>query len=106
MVDNKKDILQATAEILTILGRLEARLDRVQPPPGPCKPVDPVEPEANVYCKICGASCTEVMEDQGVGGYEYFGQRGVDRDMRRVSSCCSGDTSEEPWSDEDEEGEE
>lgn len=39
-------------------------------------------------CDDCGLECDAILEDQGIGSYEYWGSRGVHHDYRNVSPCC------------------
>jgi len=39
-------------------------------------------------CSDCGEECTAVMQDQGIGSYEYWGFKGTHHDWREVSPCC------------------
>ena len=42
-------------------------------------------------CAECREPCEEIAVDFGIGSYEYWGQRGCDRDVRVVSDCCEGE---------------
>lgn len=44
------------------------------------------------WCTECKQSCTEVIIDEGIGPYEFWGARGVHVDKRVVSSCCEAET--------------
>ena len=39
-------------------------------------------------CESCGTECSAVMQDEGIGDYEYWGSRGVHHDWVEVSPCC------------------
>ncbi len=41
-----------------------------------------------MWCMACGQECRSVEVDFGIGPYEFWGFRGVDRDVRLVSNCC------------------
>lgn len=43
------------------------------------------------YCEECGAQCTSVTHDFGIGLYEYWGQRCRDVNKQEVSPCCEAD---------------
>lgn len=40
------------------------------------------------YCEACGEGVDPVVVDFGVGAYEYWGSKGVHRDLQVVSPCC------------------
>lgn len=40
------------------------------------------------YCADCEQPCEGDLIDVGVGSYEFWGQRGVDRDLQYLSDCC------------------
>ena len=40
------------------------------------------------YCTYCGKECSPVIEDDGIGNYEYAGSKGVHHDYYVVSDCC------------------
>lgn len=40
------------------------------------------------WCEACGEECRPVIEDHGIGPYEFWGDRGVDRRLVEVSPCC------------------
>jgi len=39
-------------------------------------------------CACCGEECKAVIEDHGIGPYEFQGAKGVDRKQVLVSDCC------------------
>lgn len=41
-----------------------------------------------MYCTSCGKSCEGSIVDNGIGGYEYAGSRGVDVQLDVESECC------------------
>lgn len=43
------------------------------------------------FCGDCGEECNAVVEDHGIGAYEFWGQRGVDRRDVVCSDCCSAE---------------
>jgi hypothetical protein len=43
-------------------------------------------PGESFVCKSCGKDAVIVQRDFGIGAYEYWGSKGVHRDMR---NCCS-----------------
>ena len=43
------------------------------------------------YCTCCKQECLTHEEDHGIGPYEYWGQRCVDRRMVTVSDCCDAE---------------
>lgn len=47
-----------------------------------------MEPKLDRLCEDCGQPAEEITVDFGVGAYEYWGYRGVHRDVQRVSACC------------------
>lgn len=40
------------------------------------------------WCEECGEECDVQYVDQGIGSYEFWGQRGVDRNVLPCSDCC------------------
>ena len=42
-------------------------------------------------CSECGNPCDAIVIDDGIGPYEYFGMKGVDRRPALVSDCCEAD---------------
>lgn len=42
-------------------------------------------------CSGCGQPACEIEVDYGIGDYEYWGARGVHRDVRRVTDCCEAE---------------
>lgn len=40
----------------------------------------------HIVCESCSKDAVIVQRDCGIGAYEYWGDRGVHRDMR---NCCS-----------------
>lgn len=43
-------------------------------------------PPEHIVCTSCGKDAVIVQRDFGIGAYEYWGSKGVHRDMR---DCCS-----------------
>lgn len=43
-------------------------------------------PAEHIVCESCGKDAVIVQRDFGIGRYEFWGSRGVHRDMR---NCCS-----------------
>jgi hypothetical protein len=41
-----------------------------------------------VTCDECQKECRVVTIDVGIGVFEYWGFRGVDTQLHRVSDCC------------------
>lgn len=39
-----------------------------------------------IVCDSCGKDAVIIQRDFGIGAYEYWGSKGVHRDMR---NCCS-----------------
>lgn len=39
-------------------------------------------------CSNCFHNCGVVVEDQGIGPYEFWGSKGVHHEYVAVSSCC------------------
>lgn len=52
---------------------------------GKCR-ADADEPQQ--LCAACRLPCQPITADFGIGAYEYWGCRGVHRDVRTVSDCC------------------
>ena len=44
-----------------------------------------------VICSDCGHECDVVLVDHGIGGYEYWGAKGVHHDYAPGSDCCGED---------------
>lgn len=44
-----------------------------------------------VTCNACGEECRVLELDFGIGAYEYWGFKGVDKQLHRVSACCEAD---------------
>lgn len=40
------------------------------------------------YCSACHEECVGIQVDFGIGPYEYWGCKGVDRDVHWMSMCC------------------
>jgi hypothetical protein len=40
------------------------------------------------FCECCGQPCKPVLSDVGIGHYEYWGQKCVDKQMVYTSDCC------------------
>lgn len=39
-------------------------------------------------CARCGKPCDVLLVDVGIGPYEYWGSRGIDKQIIEVSGCC------------------
>lgn len=48
------------------------------------------------FCTDCGKECRIILIDEGIGSYEYWGQKGVHHDYRRASYCCEADVLDSP----------
>lgn len=47
------------------------------------------EPEEETgRCTECGENCTVIGVDNGIGPYEFWGQKGTDVQIDLVSNCC------------------
>lgn len=55
--------------------------------------LDPEDAPVGI-CDACGAGCTGVLRDMGIGPYEYWGARGVHTDWQVVSPCCDAEVVE------------
>ena len=40
------------------------------------------------FCQACGNIDSGHSVDSGIGAYEYWGAKGVDRNVQWVSTCC------------------
>ena len=40
------------------------------------------------FCQECELECRGQMVDQGIGPYEFWGQKGIDKREAFVSECC------------------
>jgi hypothetical protein len=56
---------------------------------------DPYDPEDEYVpdeetgtCSHCGEHCTVIGVDDGIGPYEFWGQKGRHVDIVQVSNCC------------------
>lgn len=47
--------------------------------------------EQENYCACCGRETTIILEDVGIGSFEFWGRKGNDSVLVPVSKCC-GDT--------------
>lgn len=47
------------------------------------------------FCGECGQPCKSSIVDFGIGSYEFWGQRGVDRNEQLASDCCEGEVFED-----------
>jgi hypothetical protein len=58
----------------------------------------PEDPRQHVkgVCSECGERCESVPVDCGIGPYEYWGYKSVDRDIRELSPCCEAEVVDEP----------
>jgi hypothetical protein len=45
-------------------------------------------PEDEDYCDNCLQPCKGIVVDNGIGEYEYWGQKGFDSSPEYVSDCC------------------
>ena len=54
------------------------------------------------YCVACKQECHVIKVDFGIGAYEFWGERGVHRDVQEVSSCCEEDWTYETPDEEEE----
>jgi len=55
---------------------------------------------AMFICGECGRECRPVKVEDGIGRYEYWGYRGIDRRYSYVSHCCEAEIFDEagdPW---------
>lgn len=43
------------------------------------------------YCDDCALPCYGVLVDEGIGAYEFWGQRGVHHDYVYKSNCCNAE---------------
>lgn len=43
------------------------------------------------YCCACKQPCVTIAVDYGIGPYECWGVRGVDRNVQVVSDCCESE---------------
>jgi hypothetical protein len=41
-----------------------------------------------MICSECGKDCEAVVVDEGIGPYEFWGNRGVDVALEVYSDCC------------------
>jgi hypothetical protein len=44
--------------------------------------------ETLYFCVHCKQECDIKWEDEGIGGYEYWGATGVDKKIVGSSQCC------------------
>ena len=56
------------------------------------------------FCSDCKKECTGILRDFGIGAYEFWGDRGVHKDVQIVSPCCEAEVVETV--DEEDDGEE
>lgn len=49
---------------------------------------EPGEDVPEGYCESCGLPCIGVEHDDGIGPYEYWGQKGNHHDYVFLSNCC------------------
>lgn len=47
--------------------------------------------EDGPFCGACGKPCKAITVDEGIGAYEYWGQKGVDTCIVTSSDCCEAD---------------
>ena len=57
---------------------------------GKCENVDIDGP----FCTSCGSSCEVVQGDDGIGPYEFWGQKGNDSQPYSASDCCDAEVVE------------
>lgn len=43
------------------------------------------------YCEQCSEPCTAILEDFGIGAYEFWGSKETHVDERWVSPCCEAE---------------
>lgn len=48
----------------------------------------PPRDQADYLCSACGERCTPAVVDNGIGAYEFWGQRGFHSEVGVVSDCC------------------
>ena len=46
-------------------------------------------------CSDCGNPCEPIVIDTGIGGYEFWGQRGIDSHKEVLSNCCQASVKNE-----------
>jgi hypothetical protein len=46
------------------------------------------EGPGETFCQACGNIDSGHFADFGIGAYEYWGAKGVDRNVQWVSTCC------------------
>jgi len=51
-------------------------------------------PHYSGYCRDCGKYVQTVTEDHGIGAYEFWGARGVDKQLVEVCPECGGSVEE------------
>ena len=56
------------------------------------------------WCAGCKKECAVKQVDNGIGPYEFWGQRGTDRRVEFVSDCCEEDLTYEDGSEYDASG--
>jgi hypothetical protein len=54
------------------------------------------------WCTDCGQRCSTKWVDNGIGAYEYWGAKGVDRRIEEVSDCCEALVADKDPNDKDE----
>lgn len=55
---------------------------------------DAEEPLPEGYCPGCGSWVEAIMQDYGIGSYEYWGSRGTHTDLRCVCPKCEEEVEE------------
>ena len=60
--------------------------------------------DQNWYCAGCLKECDAITIDEGIGAYEYWGDKGVDIRLVEVSDCCEDDLLDELPEEEQDEG--
>lgn len=46
------------------------------------------------FCSDCAKECIGTPRDFGIGPYEFWGERGVHKDVHIVSPCCEAEVVE------------
>lgn len=54
---------------------------------GRCKNTSLIGP----FCGFCRKACDANIIDTGIGGYEYWGNKGFDKRLELVSLCCGAE---------------
>ena len=48
------------------------------------------------WCTYCGEECSYHVVDEGIGVYEYWGQRGTHVELVPYSDCCNDHATNDP----------